>query len=55
MQGMTCGYLPEMTSVLAYVLVILLVPVALALMLFLAARIEGEPPPAARSRLPHAP
>lgn len=39
-----CGYLSDMTSVLAYVFVVLLVPLALSLMLFVVARIEGEPP-----------
>lgn len=38
------GYLSAMTSVLPYLLAVLLVPIALTIMLFVVARIEGERP-----------
>ncbi|HUS22262.1 MAG TPA: hypothetical protein VMZ66_09655 [Aeromicrobium sp.] len=44
-----------MTSVVAYVLAVLIVPLALSLMLFVMAHIEGESPSNPQSRLPHAP
>ena len=40
-----CGYLSDVTSVLAYLLAVLLVPVALSLMLFVMAHLEREPTP----------
>jgi hypothetical protein len=38
------GYPATMASVFPYLLAVLLVPTALAIMLFVVARIEGEPP-----------
>ncbi len=38
----TAGYVAVMTTVLPYLLAVLLTPMALALMLFVVARIEGE-------------
>jgi hypothetical protein len=37
------GYVEGMTSVLAYLFAVLFVPVAVALLLFVMARVEGEP------------
>lgn len=37
------GYVEDMTSVLAYLFAVLFVPVAFALLLFVMARVEGEP------------
>lgn len=44
-----------MTTVLPYLLAVLLTPAALALMLFVVARLEGEVPPVQQTRLPKAP
>jgi hypothetical protein len=44
-----------MTSVLTYVLAVLLVPMAIALMLFVMARIEGESPSDRQSQLRQVP
>ena len=49
------GYPSEMTSVLIYVLAVLLVPLALSLMLFVMVRIEGDPTSAPQPRLPQVP
>ena len=44
MRERSAGYLSGMTTVLPYLLAVLLAPVALTLMLFVVARLEGEPP-----------
>jgi hypothetical protein len=44
-----------MTSVLTYVLAVLLVPLAVSLMLFVMAQVEGEPPSGRRSKLRQVP
>lgn len=43
----------DMTSVLTYVLAILLVPMAIALMLLMMGRLEAKPPHTPPPRLPH--
>jgi uncharacterized membrane protein YdfJ with MMPL/SSD domain len=44
-----------MTTVIPYLLAVLLVPVGLALMLFVVARIEGELPSGRQSGIPRVP
>jgi hypothetical protein len=44
MNDRSAGYPATMASVLPYLLAVLLVPAALAIMLFVVARIESEPP-----------
>ena len=47
-----CGYSLSMTSVLTYVLAVLLVPLAVSLMLFVMARIEGDSRSGQQAELP---
>src|SRR5688572_15449016 len=53
MRAARAGYLSGMTTVLPYLLAVLLTPIALALMLFLVARLEGGAP--REPRLPPVP